>query len=964
MKKRRLISLGGMLLWGLAVYSQHSENLIKSRLEDYFLNYPTTYTTATDRCKITSVAVDEKAQTIGIYLNELFAGQSFDTEKVGLIYDQVRRLLPSPYDTYTLVLYGKDTPIEQLATDIRINSYKRWGKALYRGAPWVERTQRPFPITRGLQRRHLSVWASHGRYYKEEEKAWTWQRPSLYCTTEDLFTQTIVIPFLIPMLENAGAIVFSPRERDWQPHETIVDNDTPETGGTYSEKENKYAWENAGTGFARLKTVYKDTENPFKDGTARYAHAVNKKSQMSEIRWTPDIPEAGRYAVYVSYMTLPNSVSDARYVIRHKGISTSFHVNQKMGGGTWVYLGTFDFGTNAPHSNYVSLSNMSDERGIVTADAVRFGGGMGNIARGDLMQETVSGMPRCLEGARYNAQWSGMPYEVYSPKQGTNDYSDDINVRSLMTNYLAGGSSYLPGDSGLHVPIEMSIALHSDAGIAKDGGSFGTLGIYTTDFNDGQLPAGITRLTSRDLCDIVMSEVHHDLDRLYGPWKRRQMLDRNYSETREPQVPSMILEMLSHQNFHDMILGHDPVFKFHLARAVYKGILKYTSYQHETDYVVQPLPVTCFQTRLDHENKRITLSWTPRQDEIEPTASPKGYIVYTKRDNQDFDNGTFVSRPNYTLQAEENVIYSFKVTAVNEGGESFPSEELSAMLARNALANVLIIDGFQRIAGPQVVMTDSTRGFDMLADPGVPYLCSPGFSGPQHIFNTLTASRNSWGVSGNEWDGKMMAGNTFNHSRLHGESIATTGTCSFASASRSAVESQAVNLHDYNVIDLILGLQKNDGYSSRPYPSLTPALCNALKEYTRMHGNLLVSGAYVARDQRQKENVEFLRNTLKIDAYAPVSLNSYSQVAGMNTILHLITDPHSKHYAVHHSDCLIPLPEAFTTLLYTPSNYSAAVAYQGTDYHAVTLGFPFECIKYAADRDKIMNAFLQFLLAR
>ena len=68
------------------------------------------------------------------------------------------------------------------------------------------------------------------------------------------------------------------------------------------------------------------------------------------------------------------------------------------------------------------------------------------------------------------------------------------------------------------------------------------------------------------------------------------MFDRNYSETREPQVPAMILEMLSHQNFRDMALGHDPAFKFNLARAIYKGVLKYTSYQHEEDYVVQPLP--------------------------------------------------------------------------------------------------------------------------------------------------------------------------------------------------------------------------------------------------------------------------------------------------------------------------------------------------------------------------------------
>ncbi len=72
------------------------------------------------------------------------------------------------------------------------------------------------------------------------------------------------------------------------------------------------------------------------------------------------------------------------------------------------------------------------------------------------------------------------------------------------------------------------------------------------------------------------------------------------------------------------------------------------------------------------------------------------------------------------------MVYSFKVTAVNDGGESFPSEELSAMIAKNAFAKVLIIDGFQRVAGPQVIQTDSTLGFDLSADPGVPYMRSPG----------------------------------------------------------------------------------------------------------------------------------------------------------------------------------------------------------------------------------------------
>ena len=112
-----------------------------------------------------------------------------------------------------------------------------------------------------------------------------------------------------------------------------MDNDTRDSGGTYSEHENKYAWENGGVGFAQLKRTYLDGENPFTDGTVRSTHTVTRKSQASEIRWTPDVPESGRYAVYVSYATLPTSVSDAHYVVRHQGVSTTFKVNQQMGGG-------------------------------------------------------------------------------------------------------------------------------------------------------------------------------------------------------------------------------------------------------------------------------------------------------------------------------------------------------------------------------------------------------------------------------------------------------------------------------------------------------------------------------------------------------------------------------------------------------------------------------------------------------
>ena len=104
-------------------------------------------------------------------------------------------------------------------------------------------------------------------------------RPRLFCTTEDLFTQSFVVPYLIPMLENAGAVVFTPRERDWQKREVIVDNDTDSPGSIYYEDTNRRSrWKKGmGTGFAQLKQVYLDGENPFNDGSVRIAPTTQRK---------------------------------------------------------------------------------------------------------------------------------------------------------------------------------------------------------------------------------------------------------------------------------------------------------------------------------------------------------------------------------------------------------------------------------------------------------------------------------------------------------------------------------------------------------------------------------------------------------------------------------------------------------------------------------------------------------------
>ena len=911
-----------------------------------------------------SVEIDFDRKQLTIQASESFAYQPFLPETVESIYNQVENILPGPVRFFDVTIYADGRPIEDLIP----NAYRKKKKDKtrlslntdYKGAPWVTNTSRPYEISRGLQNRHIALWQSHGQYFKNENGEWSWQRPRLFCTTEDLFTQSFILPYVIPMLENAGANVFTPRERDTQKNEVIVDNDT-KNGSIYLEmKSRKARWETVGgKGFASKKRIYKDGENPFLDGTARYARTEKKKNKAFA-EWIPTIPQTGNYAVYVSYQTLPNSVSDAKYIVFHKGGVTEFSVNQQIGGGTWVYLGTFEFDKGNNDYGMVVLSNESKENGVVCADAVRFGGGMGNISRGG----TVSGLPRYLEGARYSAQWAGMPYEIYGGRKGENDYADDINARSNTLNYLSGGSVFNPKEKGLGVPLEMTLALHSDAGYSKTDEIIGSLGIYTTDFNNGLLNTGMDRYASRDLADILLTQLQRDIRTTYNiPWTRRSMWNRNYSETRLPSVPSTIVELLSHQNFADMQLGHDPNFKFTVGRAIYKGVLRFVSSQHGKDYVVQPLPVSNFALQFGKKKNTLELSWQGENDPLEPTATPREYIVYTRIGYGGFDNGILVSHSSYTLKIEPGLVYSFKVTAVNRGGESFPSEILSAYKAKDEKGKILIINGFDRLSGPAIINTPTSAGFDLEEDPGVPYLYNISLSGAQIGFDRKQAGKEgkgSLGHSGNELEGMKIIGNTFDYPFIHGKAIQAAGHYSFVSCSDEAVENGRVQLEEYPIVDYILGLEKEDPVNRAYYKTFSSPMQRIITAYCQSGGNILVSGSYLGSDMNTSQgNREFTQKVLKYGYQSSLRNSLSGQINGLGRTISIPRLPNENRYAVTAPDCIVPVAPAFSVFTYSPDNQSAGIAYKG-NYRTFVMGFPFESIESDKDRAMVMAAILNF----
>ncbi len=285
---------------------------------------------------------------------------------------------------------------------------------------------------------------------------------------------------------------------------------------------------------------------------------------------------------------------DAKYIVYHKGQATEFTVNQRMGGGTWVYLGTFDFDKGCNEFNRVVCTNQASKRGVVTTDAVRFGGGMGNIKRGG----DVSGLPRCLEGARYYAQWAGLRYKVYGGRQGKNDYADDINTRSLMTNWLGGGSVYMPALSGKKVPIRtlarpaqrrrLQPRRQTPGAHSPSAPPISTTGCSTAEFRDSLQRISLKHCADNLVEDMSVKLVH----------SARYLWDRNSCRTRLPEVPSAILEMLSHQSSPDMRIAQDPMGKFTVARSIYKTILRFVNSNHGEDYVVQPLAPNHFSVEM------------------------------------------------------------------------------------------------------------------------------------------------------------------------------------------------------------------------------------------------------------------------------------------------------------------------------------------------------------------------------
>ncbi len=203
-----------------------------------------------------------------------------------------------------------------------------------------------------------------------------------------------------------------------------------------------------------------------------------------------------------------------------------------------------------------------------------------------------------------------------------------------------------------------------------------------------------------------------------------------------------------------------------------------------------------------------------------------------------------------------NKIYSFKITAANDGGESFDSEILSVGIIESDEKPVIIVNGFDRICAPATFDTGNMAGVAWWEDRGVADQFEIATTGEQYDFNRkspwLDDDSPGWGASYNDMAGTIIPGNTFDFSFTHGKAVLAAGH-SFYSVSDEYFCSENFDPSSWKTVDIIFGEEKSTPFfgdtSVIDFRIYTPEFMKRIRELTEKGAGIFMSGSYVGSDQ-------------------------------------------------------------------------------------------------------------------
>ncbi len=754
----------------------------------------------------------------------------------------------------------------------------------------------------------VTVYVSAGHGWTVQSGAWALQRPVLLGMAED-YGNLDQMNYFVQFAHNAGATVVPLRPAGWQPLEITLDNDDP--GVSYTG-----TWTDSGSG------VYYENGTTL-SGTP-YRFASTAASESATARYTPTIGAADFYPVYTFVVASTNRVPQV-YRIQHSGGLTEMTVDHREVGNGWVWLGEYFF--DAGTSGYVEISNESPVTGVVVADGIRFGGGYGDIVRPG--PGTISGYPREEEATRYWGQhvygnetvgFSSTIWETAS-----DDYDDNIGtgarIAREMNQVPAGGVSV---DRWKRVHLEF----HTNA---FNGAARGQLTLISTNPTSNQA----------SFADILSDEVDADMDLLDADFEHA-WVDRVSSTltggygaisttNNSNEFDATLVELAFHDNQEDAELLRDARVRRAMARACVHGIIRFLNTLPGSQVTLDFAPDTPQKPRVeDLGGGDVRISWAaPLSDGARGDAAT-GYVVYESTNGFGFGNPTILGNvTSVTLSGvpvEETRYY--RVAATNAGGESMPTEVLAVRRPASGVADLLLVNGFDR----------NDRFLNGVQD----------FTQPA-AYAGLSIERQQWRRS-----------NAYNYVIEHADALAAGGYA-FASTSNEAVADVSIDLNDYDAAIWILGRESTGDETFSAVEQLR------VENYLNAGGSLLVSGSNIVFDLvNQSGGVSFAQNVLHV-SYVGDDAGTFDVTPTAGGIFDGMAafdfDPaNGAAYETGDPDQLASVGTASACLAYVGgAGGAAAVQYAGPSYNVVVLGFPFETITSGAVQADVMQRVLDFL---
>ncbi len=720
-----------------------------------------------------------------------------------------------------------------------------------------------------LEGKTVYVSAGHGWLWNGYQ--WRTQRIVYQEFIEDHNNAEVVLQYLIPYLEQAGATVIPARERDWNTTRVIVDNDAG--APSYTE---------AGQWITESVAGYADSP-------ARLATAVTGTATATAT-WQLAIPEASDYALYAWVGDNSDYVPDAHYTIHHAGGTSERYLNQRVRPATWRYLGTYPFYAEIVT---VTLDNSSTTTGTVVADALRLGGGLfDDLTSIETTALDAPNKPWWEVGAYYYVQWMGMT---------SWSYLNDVVARPIYARWNHASSN----DDAVF------ISWHSNgyAGVTRGTESY-VHNEETHPRTEGSL----------ELQEAVHSELIHDIRVGWeADWVDRGKKQANLGEVRmlwddelTTRIPGTLIEVAFHDEPTDAAALKDPRFNQLAARAVYQGLLHYFETRDGVDLVELPEPPTHLQVQ-NVGGGQVRVSWSPSPTD---TMGLRGdaataYRVYTSPDGFVWRPHSLTARTAFTLterQAGETLYV--RVTALNAGGESFPTEVLGARVGPPSL---LIVNGFDKLDASEPVWDD---------DP------------VEGLNRRLLLARI----------------NARNYTVHHGQAVPSR--YAWDSASDEALVDGHVTLTQYKMVDWILGEENGLAAEERA----------VLESFLSAGNALFISGSNLAQGV-SVQDPQFLWEVLHID-HADDDAGTYMVAATENSAFEGLAEVRfdaPDEYDADQPDVFTPTQGANIALTYVGgAGGAAAVQYTRECTRVLALGFPFEVLHSDA-RQAVMRQALDFL---